>query len=271
MREKLTDRFAATAGSGLYWDTDPRSPKGLLLRVTAAGARAWCLNYRRKSDDREKRLTLGDVASWPVAEIRRRAAELRREIDAGGDPLGDVDERRAAPTVADLVERFIKEVLPSRAPGTQAEYKAKFRDWVLPAIGKLKVASVERDDIEKLHRKITAEGKPRRANAVKSLCSTLFNQSIIWKVREDNPCHLVRGNPEHGRQRFLLGEELDRLIGVLERHHTHYPDDVDATILAALTGSRRGEILSMRWRDLDLPGAIWLKPPEMTKQRREHR
>jgi integrase len=271
MREKLTDRFAATAPAGLYWDTDPRSPKGLLLRVTAAGARAWCLNYRRKSDDREKRLTLGDVASWPVAEIRRRAAQLRREIDAGGDPLGVLDERRAAPTVADLVCRFEAEALSSRALSTRAEYKALARDWILPALGKLKVAAVERDDIEKLHRKITAEGKPRRANAVKSLCSTLFNQAIIWKMRDDNPCHLVRGNPEHGRQRFLKGDELDRLIGVLERHRTHYPDDVDATMLAALTGSRRGEILSMRWRDLDLPGAIWLKPPETTKQRREHR
>jgi integrase len=271
MREKLTDRFAGTAAPGLYWDIDPRSPKGLLLRVTAAGARAWCLNYRRKSDDREKRLTLGDVASWPVAEIRRRAAELRREIDSGGDPLGDVDERRAAPTVADLFGRFETEALSDRAPSTQAEYRALARDWILPALGKLKVASVERDDIEKLHRKITAEGKPRRANAVKSLCSTLFNQAIIWKMRDDNPVRLVKGNPEHGRERFLSGEELDRLMAVLEQYRERRPDSVDAITLAALTGSRRGEILGMRWLDLDLPNAVWTKPPELTKQRKPHR
>ena len=43
--------------------------------------------------------------------------------------------------------------------------------------------------------------------------------------------------PGDGRIGFLSGDELDRLIGVLERHRTHYPDDVDATMLAALTGT----------------------------------
>jgi len=271
MREKLTDRFAATAAPGLYWDTDPRSPKGLLLRVTPAGARSWCLNYRRKSDDREKRLTLGDVASWPVAEIRKRAAELRREVDAGEDPLGKLDERRAAPTVADLFGRFEAEALSSRAPSTQAEYKALARDWILPALGKVKVAAVEREDIEKLHRRITTEGKPRRANAVKSLCSTMFNQSCVWKMRNDNPCRLVKGNPERGRQRYLKGEELDKLMGVLEGYRERRPDSVDAITLAALTGSRRGEILAMTWSQLDLSNGVWTKPPELTKQRKEHR
>jgi integrase len=272
MREKLTDRFAATAAPGLYWDTDPRSPKGLLLRVTPAGARSWCLNYRRKSDDREKRLTLGDVASWPVAEIRKRAAELRREVDAGGDPLGELDERRAAPTVADLVERFIKEALPSRAPSTQAEYRAGLRDWILPALGKKKVAAVERDDIVRLHRQITEAGKPRRANAMKSLCSTIFNQAIVWKMRDDNPCRLVRGNPELAHERFLSGEELDRLMVVLQRHRARRPDSVDAIMLAALTGARRGEILGMTWQQLgELDNAVWTKPAALTKQRKIHR
>jgi integrase len=268
MRVKLTDRFAASAPAGLFWDTDPRSPAGFGLRVTTALSRSWFLNYRRRSDGVERRPTIGSASAWPIARARERAAELRRVVDAGGDPLAEAEARRDAPTVGDLWARFEKEALPARAERTAAEYKAMARDWILPALAKSKVASIERDDIEKLHRKITVEGKARRANAVKSLCSTLFVQAVIWKMRDDNPTQHIKGNREDVRERFLSGEELDRLLAVLEDYREKRPDSVDAITLAALTGSRRGEILGMRWRDLDLPNALWVKPPELVKKMR---
>ena len=66
MREKLTDRLAKTLGPGLYWDTHDDAPKGFLLQVTPGGAHSYRLNYRRQSDGVERRLTIGDVASWPI-------------------------------------------------------------------------------------------------------------------------------------------------------------------------------------------------------------
>src|SRR5262249_46322718 len=189
MREKLplTGKFARSAESGVYFDHDHRSPRGFMLRVTPGDARSWCLNYRVKDTGRERRITIGDVAAWPISEARKRAAELRREVDAGGDPLADRDAKRQERTVDELAQRFIDEALPSRSKGTADNYKAMLRDWILPALGKRKVAAVDRDDIEALHRKITSAGKPRQANAVKSLCSVLFNQAITWRMRSDNP------------------------------------------------------------------------------------
>jgi integrase len=278
MREKLTDRFARGVEPTpnkieRYFDTDPRAPRGFLLRVTPAGAKVWALRYRVKDTGREREITIGDVTSWPIAEARKRAHELRREVDTGGDPLGEHEERRAAPTVAELAERFIADALPSRAPRTQAEYLAMLRDWILPAIGRLKVAAVDREDIEKLHRKITEAGKPRRANSVKSLVSTLFNEAIIWKMRPEhtNPAELVKGNRENGHERYLAPDETERLAEVLERWREKRPDSVDAIALAMLTGARRGELVSMRWADVDLTAGVWSKPPASTKQRKAHR
>jgi integrase len=272
MQAKLTDAVATKVGPGLYFDSDKqRSPRGFLLRVTPAGARCWCLNYRVRDTGRERRLTIGDVAAWPIAAARERAAELRREIDAGGDPLGQREEKRAAPTVSELAERFITEALPSRAARTQVEYRSMLRNQILPALGRMKVAAVARDDIEKLCRRITASGKPRRANATKSLCSILFNQAIIWRLMVDNPAQGVKSNPEHGRERYLSDEEIDRLMTVLDRWQARRPDAVDAIRLALLAGARRGEIMSMRWADVDLDTAVWVKPATRTKQRRTHR
>ncbi|MGC2413235.1 MAG: site-specific integrase [Stellaceae bacterium] len=271
MRVKLTARLAETLGPGLYWDTHKDAPRGFLLQVTKAGSRAYRLNYRRLADGVERRMTIGDVASRSIEDARKKAAEYRAIVEDRGDPLGDLEEMRAEPTVADLWGRFEAEELPSRAPRTRAEYAAMYRDWIEPVIGKTKVRAVEREHIERLHRKITEAGKARRANAVKSLCSTLYTRAIIWKMRDTNPAQHVKGNREDHHERFLSGEELDRLMMVLERRRDHRPDSVDAITLAALTGSRRGEILSMRWADVDLEGAVWVKPPELTKQRRPHR
>ena len=41
--------------------------------------------------------------------------------------------------------------------------------------------------------------------------------------------------------------------------------------LLLLTGARRGEVLGMRWADLDLAAGTWVKPGSETKQKREHR
>jgi integrase len=276
MREKLTNAFAQTVTPTpgkveRYFDTDKRSPRGFLLRVSIAGTKTWALNYRTQDTRRQRELTIGDVRSWRIAEARHRGHELRREIDAGGDPLGEREERRDAPTVADLVERFIAEALPSRAPRTQAEYQAMLRDWIRPTLGNRKVEDVTREDIERLHRKITAAGSSRRANAVKSLASTLFSQAIVWRMRRDNPTKGVRGNAEVGRERYLSAEETERLVAVLTRWRAKRPDSVDITMLAILTGARRGEILGMRWADVDLSGGVWSKPPGSTKQRLLHR
>jgi hypothetical protein len=75
---------------------------GFAARVTAAGARSFVLNYVTKAG-RERRITIGDCGDWATTAARARARDLRREIDAGGDPLADVEAEREAPTVAGLI------------------------------------------------------------------------------------------------------------------------------------------------------------------------
>lgn len=142
MREKLTDRLAKTLGPGLYWDEHPDAPDGFLLQVTKGRSRAYRLNYRRQSDNRERRLTIGDVAEYPISLAREKAADLRRTIREGHDPLGEREAQREAPTVADLVSRYVKEELPSLAPATQRAYRSLIERRILPVLGDRKVADI---------------------------------------------------------------------------------------------------------------------------------
>jgi integrase len=268
----LTNKFARTAAPGrIYFDSTEGSPKGFGLRVTERGARSWIFTYRVRGSTQQRRMTIGNVGPWSVSEARKRAAELRRGVDVGGDPQGERAEQRAAPTVTELWDRFVVEALPSRAERTQAEYVSLARDYILPAFGRLKVAAVTRADVEKLHREITRAGKARRANATRSLVSVVFTQAIGWELRGDNPAAHIKPNVEHARERFLSADEVERLISEIERRQQrggHWLDSGDKIKLAVLTGARRGEILGMTWSQIEnLEGAAtWVLPSQSTKE-----
>jgi len=271
MREKLTDQLVKILPVGIYWDTHKDAAKGLLLQVTQGGSRAYRLNYRRKSDDRERRVTIGDVSAWPIVEARKRAAELRRLVDAGGDPRGEMQSRRDELTVSQLIERYVAEALPHKAPRTQADYRSLLYHQIEPALGGKKISAVTRADVERLHRKITAAGRARRANATKTMLHGLFEQAMRWQLCDANPATHIRTNQEHHRIRYLNERELAALLDACDRWQQRKPDACDAIRLALMTGCRRGELLAMTWACLDLDETwVWRKAASDTKQRREH-
>jgi integrase len=132
-----------------------------------------------------------------------------------------------------------------------------------------KVADVSFTDIDGLHRKITRHGSPYQANRVVALLSKMFSLAIKWRWRTGNPCHGVERNQELKRQRYLTAAELVRLTGVLAELDDQQPANIVRMLL--FTGARVGEVLSMRWQDLDLEAGVWTKPGATTKQKTEHR
>jgi integrase len=240
---------------------------GFGICVTAAGARSFILRYWTKAG-RQRCITIGTYPNWTVGAARIEARRLKRLVEQGADPLGDIEEARTAPTVVELCDRFQAEHLPRRRPGTAVNYELILRRHVRPYFGpRTKVAEVTVDDIEALHRKIS-EDAPYAANRTVAVCSKMFSLAIRWGMRADNPCRGIERNPEGQRKRYLNGDELARLVRALAAH----PDRQAADIIRALllTGARRGEVLSMRWADVDLTSGTWTKPASATKQKTEH-
>src|SRR5246127_5800486 len=74
-----------------------KAPRGFGVRVTAAGARAFILNYRLRG--REHRFTIGAWPDWSALKAVREARNLRQRIDRGEDPLKD---RAPIPTMKSI-------------------------------------------------------------------------------------------------------------------------------------------------------------------------
>jgi integrase len=269
MKQRLTDSTikalpAPASGNRITYDSEL---PGFGCRVTAAGARSFVLNYRTTAG-RERRITIGQHPAWKIATARDEAKRLRRVVDAGGDPLGEEQAERAAPTVADLCERYAAEHLPKKRPSSQKDDRGFIKDDILPRLRRLKVADVTFTDIDRVHREITKRA-PIRANRCASLLSKMFALAIRWGWRADNPCKGIERNQENKRKRYLKGDELARLTVALAEHRD--PQAADIVRVLLFTGARRGEVLAMKWADLDLAAGVWTKPGATTKQKTEHR
>lgn len=93
----------------------------------------------------------------------------------------------------------------------------------------------------------------------------------LWRWAEDrdlvsgrSPVSRVPMYQESSRDRFLSRTEAARLFAALEDART--PSRLRRLVLLCLaTGQRRGNVLAMRWADLDLTGAVWRIPAAAAK------
>jgi integrase len=254
------------SGNKITYERGPGAVRGFGARVTANHARSFILGYT--IDGRERRLTIGSYPTWGVAAARDRAKELRRDIDRGIDPLGQREAARTAPTVSELSARYLSEhAVPKKR--TAAYDAAMIRRFVVPELGFRKVASIAFADVDRLHRKVTEKNGGPAANRVLALLSKMFNLSIRWEMRADNPCKGIERNREEPRHRYLSGDETRRLTAALAAHPQQ--TTANAIRLLVLSGARRGEVLNARWDEFDLEAGVWTKPSAHVKTKVPHR
>lgn len=288
-RQKLTEkvlRDAEPAEGRDYqiFDTDVR---GFAACIYRGGGRAFTFDYRYAG--RQRRMTFARWPEWSVSAARERAKEVRREIDAGGDPLATRGALREAPRVTDLILRYVEVHLPHLAVLNAADQRSMMEKFIRPAWGKMLVTEVSCYDVELLLTKV-AEGRARpakqkpnnrarklqgvkptpvRANRVGEVIRKMFAYAVKWGLREDNPAMGFRRRMETPRERYLSQEELSRLATALDAAK----DDRASGIirLCMLTGARVGEVRQARFEDFNLEHLSWTKPASTTKQRRVHR
>ena len=262
---KLTNRTVAATRPRdrdvFVWDDEL---PGFGLRVKPSGVKSYVIQYRNRHND-SRRITIGRHGVIGPENARRKAKKMLADVQDGADPATERKDDREAPTVAELAEKYLREhAAPHKKPRTVEEDQRLLRLHVLPALGRKKVAGITRADITGLHHAM--RDTPGAANRTLALLSKMMNLAEKWGLRLDgsNPCRHVDKYPERKMERFLSGDELGRLGAILseaERTATELTSVIAAIRLLMFTGARLGEILNLRWDQVD-PERTCLRLPE---------
>lgn len=199
------------------------------------------------------------------------------DVTHGKDPSAERQALRINPTLSDLADRYMKDYAPRKKAASRKEDQRLWDQHILPSLGSLKVSSLTRDDILKLHHSL--QHLSTTANRVLSLLSKALNLAELWGYRPDhsNPCRHIKKYTEQKRERFLSQDEISCLMDVLAKEEAEgkeLPCVIYAIRLLLLTGCRLNEILTLRWQEVDfekkclhLPDSktgkktIYLSPP----------
>lgn len=290
--KRLIDGLTATSERIILWDSEI---KGFGLLVLPSGVRSFFVKYRNETG-RQRRLTLGRYGVMTADQARTAARDVLASVSKGGDPVEERRSLRAAPTVSDLLDRYLREHVDiHNAPRTAESARLSIEKHIRPRLGSLRVASVTRQDVLRLHRAM--QPTPRQANLTLAILSKAFSLAELWGIRPEgsNPCRKVPRYPENSRERFFSDEELARLGAVLgeaespglpwqEREGAkakHRAKDgarvtpVSSRALSAIrlllfTGARLSEILELRWEHVDFKRGTIALPGHKGGARRAH-
>ncbi len=266
--KQLIDKLEAnkTTGDILVWDT---VVQGFCLRARATGGKIYVVKVR--VNGRQRWVTIGKHGSpWKVEKAREEANKILGDVANKIDPAETREKERRAITVEELCTLYLKEGCTTKKASTLTSDRGRITRHITPLLGDKRVKDVTRADIErfiqsvakghtaadektkKYGRAIVKGGKGTATRTV-GLLGGIFTFAVGRGLRDDNPVHGVKRFKDKKCERFLSEKELGKLGTALKEAEREGENKaaIEAIKLLMLTGCRRGEILSLRWQDVD--------------------
>ena len=270
--KRFVDSLTETGREFTVWDD---TVTGFGIRVRATGAKSYVVVYRAGSGRGApvRRYTIATVDKIAPERARARAKAILGAVANGLDPAGEKASERDSLAISQLADRFISEhVEAKRKDRTANSYRDILNRIVKPALGATKADKLTRGQVTKLHSALS--GTPFQANRMLAVVGSMYAFAArIGLVREGtNPARGIEKFKEKRRERFLNGEELQRLGSAIREAETtglpwsiddskanskHVPKAKRSTIIAPsaaaairlllFTGCRLREILHLCW------------------------
>ena len=224
---------------------DVRDPelRGFGVRVLPSGAKRYFIHSQHRG--RRVWKIVGRAGPVDLDEARDRASVMLAAIRDGTDA-----QAAAAPDI--LFEAVADEVFRRYArnwkPSTLKVNRNYFRNHILPWFKGHSITDITVHDVRRWF--ASMHNTPVSADRSAPILSVIMRQAEIYGYRPEgtNPCVGIRRYRRKGRERFLSITEIRRLGEVLARHEADHPQAVAIVRLLLLTGCRKGEIVSLKWR-----------------------
>jgi integrase len=247
-----------------------REGLGFAVRVVPSGEKLWYYIYTFQG--KKRYMWLGSYPAVTLAAAREACEVARAKVKTGVDPLAqkeaELEERRRAPTVAELCAEYLERHAKQFKRSWQKDEQMIKRD-VLPEWGKRKARDITKRDVVLLLEKIMDRGAPVQANTTFALVRKMFNFAVERDILEHTPCHGVKlPAPKVARDRVLSEEEIRTFWHNLDACAMSN-ESRRALKLVLVTAQRPGEVIGMHTDEIK--GDWWILPGERVKNKKSHR
>ena len=230
----------------IVWDS---RVSGLGVRVRPSGHRSYV--WHGHSNGVAARMTIGSTDLKTTEDARREIPALR----TGAHPRSDETrkDQPAVPVFRDFATTEWRQTVTNRREQSSSTYIDRTLRLLLPAFGRLRLDRIRRVAVERWFDTYSKRA-PGGANSALALMRQIMNAAVAAGHVTSNPAKGIRANPRAKLTRFLSTEEIQRLHRVLNRLVDEKPfrqAQADIIRLLLLTGCRRGEILTLRWTEVD--------------------
>jgi integrase len=226
------------------WDDDPH---GFGLRIWPSGRKVYVVKYELRGSRKDKWYTLGDHAVLKTQAAREMAKQFLARVRQGNDPVAEIRKARQGKTLADLLTKYLTDVLPHESLSARHNKAIHLRYW------QQMLGEVHLDELTP--QKIAEARKPLRQGRSDSTVNRYFSSLSAalqvavqdWGWLPMNPLRQVSrlGEPR-GRVRWLEPQdELQRLMRVCAADANPYIYLV--VLLELQTGVRKMDLMRMQW------------------------
>ena len=279
LTKRVVDTAVAESKDYVLWD-DERP--GFGLRIFPTGKRSYLIQYR--ADGRSRRYTIGLHGVWTPESARREAKAQLGRVAQGDDPAEERAELNKAISMKELCELYMNDLRNGLILGKGGRPKkqstvdidlGRIERHVIPLLGSRRVKDVTKAILTKVMRDIMAgktrafiktnklrgranvRGGPGTASRTLGLIGGILTYAVDLGVIDSNPAHGIKRPKDNVRSRRLNDGEY-RILGQMlntAAQNERYGETIQIIRQIAMTGCRRGEIINLKWCDVDLDGS----------------
>ena len=234
-------RIAALRPQRTVRDLRDADLKGFGVRIYPTGRKRFFIHSQHEGK-RTWRI-VGDAACLSVEDARNK---VRSILAAARNGTPAAPERILFEEVAGEVFRRYARNWKSGTLRVNRGYLAR---QIMPWFRARPITDITAADVREWFASLHAT--PVAADRSMPILSVIMAQAEAYGYRPEgsNPCKGIRRYRRKGRERFLSEHEVRRLGTVLRRHEGPSPMNVAIIRLLLLTGCRKGEIATLRWRE----------------------
>lgn len=185
--------------------------------------------------------------------------------------MTEVDKGKFKPPAKMSVQEFIEKrwirdhVEVNLQPSTQSIYKLYTKNRIIPALGDLKLDKVTPENLLDFYANLREPGvredgktdealAPATIQKYHHILSSMFSSAVEWQIIDQNPCDRVKAPKVPKKKPFSLDDQ--QTVALFKSLTTEPLKFRVITALAVFTGMRRGEILGLSKKNLDLVNKI---------------